>query len=130
MPVNVIQNFYLEGANFRDFRMPASSQADKQEKVVTNETKTVEKVAKEVKTSNKSTAKKWLLIAAWIITLFLGIGLAIGGGVTANGLMADLGTLIVTAMAGIGIKLFEKAFESTVTEKEEATIEEVHDSAS
>ena len=130
MPVNVIQNFYLEGANFRDFRMPASAQADKPEKVVTNETKTVEKVAKEAKTSNKSSAKKWLLIAAWIITLFLGIGLAIGGGVTANALMADLGTLIVTAMSGIGIKLFEKAFESTLSEKESAEIEEVHDSAS
>ena len=129
MPVNVIQNFYLESANFRDFRMPASSEAYKQEKVVTNETKEVGKVVNEAKTSNKSTAKKWLLIAAWIVTLLLGIGLAIGGGVTANGLMADLGTLIVTAMSGIGIKLFEKAFESTLSEESEE-IEEVHDSAS
>jgi hypothetical protein len=121
MPVTVVQNFHLSGSTFRDFHLAGNPQAgttnakekDSTQKKTTDVTKEVAQAAKALPKSN---TKKWLLIAAWVLTLFLGIALAIAVGVTANSIMADLGTLISTAMAGIGIKLFENAFESNMEE--------------
>jgi hypothetical protein len=118
MAITVTQHFHLGGANIGNFHVPTQSPAAT--KATTNITLQVKEAVKAGKKGSSSWTKM-ILIAVWVLIFALGLGLAIAGGATANTVMGEIGSLIVTAMAGRGIKVFEKAFESTMEEEQGET---------
>lgn len=55
----------------------------------------------------KSSLKRMIMIAAWIMGMVSGLSLAITGACTANPLFTQLGALIMTAFTGMGVKVVE-----------------------
>ena len=115
MVSTITQNFYLNGSKFRDFcTQPPPSPQEKTnylDKAVTDVTVEVGQAVKEIKKPSKAKFKIWIVVAAWVVAMAIGIALSVFGGITANHLMAKFGTFIVMGLAGIGIKVFQKAFE-------------------
>ncbi len=114
MVTTITQNFYLAGSRFRDFHtqsQPNQKKSNCLNKPVSDVTIEVAEAVKEIKKPTKTKFKIWIVVAAWVVAMALGIGLSIFGGITANHLMAKFGTFIVMGLAGLGIKVFQQAFE-------------------
>jgi hypothetical protein len=116
MTITVTQNFYFAGANLRDIYLSAPpirhDPPNFGGKVVSNETASVNKVqlaSREhpVLSESKTNIKRWILIAAWIVGMVIGLTLATIGACTANPLLTQLGNVVMTAFTGIGTKIVD-----------------------
>jgi hypothetical protein len=109
MVTTVIQNFYLDKSEFRDFYAPQTSTIHSKPKLDGN--KEVENITSKVaKQPKKSHLKTIIMVAAWVVAMAVGILLCVFGGIGVNSLMSKYGTLIVMGVAGFGIKIFQSAF--------------------
>ena len=112
MSIRVTQNFY-SCSNFSikepttPALQPSKATVGRCNQEVENITKKVTQEAKSAEALNISPTKRWLAVAVCILIMVAGLSLAIGGALTADPLMSQLGSLLFMSTAGVGAKAFE-----------------------